>query len=155
MPAGLHLLQNIYLQLGLVVALVVVMVAAVVMLLGKRESPEERERLRRQLVYREGRVLEGLVTEVDEQLIHFNYNLSGVVYEASQDISALRHMLPSASHLVIGPTTLRYLVNNPANSIVLCEGWTGLRQRSPLGGDCDSGAESQLPHPGSPKPSRI
>jgi hypothetical protein len=155
MPAGPQLLQNIYLQIGFAIAIAAVIVAAVVMLLRKRESVEEREWLRRQLVYREGRVLEGFVTEVDEQLIHFNYNVSGVVYEASQDISALRYMLPAASHLVIGPTTLRYLVNNPANSIVVCEEWTGLRQRSPLGSESDWGATSQLRNPGSPKSSHI
>jgi hypothetical protein len=155
MPAGPHLLQNIYLQVGLAIAVAAVVIAAIVMLVRKRESAEERERLRRQLVYREGRVLEGFVTEVDEQLIHFNYNVSGVVYEASQDISALRYMLPAASHLVIGPTTLRYLVNNPANSIVVCEEWTGLRQRNPSGSESDLGAASQSTDPGSPKSSQI
>jgi hypothetical protein len=155
MPAGPNLLQNIYLQVGLAIAVAAMVVAAIVMLLRKRESAEERERLRRQLVYREGRVLEGFVTEVDDQLIHFNYNVSGVVYEASQDISALRHMLPAASHLVIGPTTLRYLVNNPANSIVVCEEWTGLRQRNPAGSESDLGATSPLRNPDSPKSSHI
>jgi hypothetical protein len=155
MPAGPHLLQNIYLQVGLAIAVAAVVIAAIVMLLRKRESAEERERLRRQLVYREGRVLEGFVTEVDDQLIHFNYNVSGVVYEASQDISALRYMLPAASHLVIGPTTLKYLVNNPANSIVVCEEWTGLRQRNPSASESDLGATSQLRNPDSPKSSHI
>lgn len=130
MPAGLTFLNNHYLQLSLGVAVAAIGVNAI-LLFRKRETAEERERLRRLLVYREGRVLEGLVTEVDEQLVHFTYNVSGVVYQASQDISGLRQMLPEASHLVIGPTTLRYLVNNPANSIVVCEEWSGLRQRNP------------------------
>jgi hypothetical protein len=129
MPAGLDLLRNHYFQLGLAIAIAAA-IAGAVLLLRKRESPEERERVRRMMVYREGRVLEGLVTEVDEQFVHFTYNVSGVTYQATQGIGALRHMLPSASHLVIGPTTLRYLVNNPANSIVMCEEWTGLRQRT-------------------------
>ena len=129
MPAGLDLLRNHYFQFGLAIAVAAV-VAVTILLLRKKESPEERERLRRLTVYKEGRVFEGLVTDVDEQLIHFSYNVSGVEYQATQDISALRYMLPSAVHLVIGPTSLKYLVNNPANSIVLCEEWTGLRQRS-------------------------
>ena len=37
-------------------------------------------------------------------------------------------MIPADSHRLIGrPASLKYSVQNPANSILLCEEWSGLR----------------------------
>jgi len=54
--------------------------------------------------------------------------VAGLTYTASQDISQLREMIPADSHRLIGrPASLKYSSQNPANSILLCEAWSGLR----------------------------
>lgn len=92
----------------------------------RRISPEERERRRRHAVSRQRRSVEGLLTEASEEIIHYQYGLRGVAYFASQDVSALRSRLPAEPSRLIGPVTVRYEPKNPANSIVVCEEWSGL-----------------------------
>jgi hypothetical protein len=53
-----------------------------------------------------------------------------VAYSTGQDISELRELLPADPERLIGPVTLKYSPKNPANSIVLCERWSGLRVRT-------------------------
>jgi hypothetical protein len=53
-----------------------------------------------------------------------------VEYTASQDISKLRDRLPEDPQTWIGPVTIKYLPRNPANSIVVCEDWSGFRQNN-------------------------
>jgi hypothetical protein len=92
----------------------------------RRISPEERERRRRHAVSGRRRSVEGLLTEASEKIIHYQYGLRGVSYFASQDVSALRSRLPAEPSRLIGPVTVRYEPKNPANSIVVCEEWSGL-----------------------------
>lgn len=92
----------------------------------RRISPEERERRRRHAVSRQRRSVEGLLTEASEEIIHYQYGLRGVSYFTSQDVSALRNRLPAEPSRLIGPVTVRYEPKNPANSIVVCEEWSGL-----------------------------
>ncbi len=92
----------------------------------RRISPEERERRRREAVSRNRRSIEGLLTEASDQIIHYQYDLRGVSYFTSQDVSALRDRLPADPSRLIGPVSVRYEPNNPANSIVLSEEWSGL-----------------------------
>lgn len=92
----------------------------------RRISPEERERRRRHAVSAHRRSVEGLLTEANEEIIHYQYDLRGVSYFASQDVSALRACLPAEPSRLIGPVTVRYEPRNPANSIVVCEEWSGL-----------------------------
>jgi hypothetical protein len=51
----------------------------------------------------------------------------GVQYTASQDVESLRERLPSDPERLIGVANLKYASNNPANSILICEEWSGLR----------------------------
>jgi hypothetical protein len=102
-------------------------VAAVRVLLQRRISPERRERLRRQLINERGRLADGMVTDVAPGEIHYSYSVAGVEYRTAQDVSRLSELLPAETGRLIGPVTLKYLPRNPANSIVLCEGWSGLR----------------------------
>jgi len=96
---------------------------------SRRIPPEEKERRRRLRVNRNPRTCEGLVTEAVESLLHYAYELRGVQYFASQDISALRAYLPADPNKWIGPANIKYEPKNPANSIVLCEEWSGLNRR--------------------------
>jgi hypothetical protein len=56
--------------------------------------------------------------------------VAGVVYTASQDLAALQSLLPRDPMTMVGPVSVKFDPRNPANSIVLCEDWTGLRSRA-------------------------
>lgn len=99
---------------------------AVVILYKRRLTPAEKERRRRLHLNRERRTVEGLITEAGADLIHYQYELRGVTYFASQDVSALRALLPGEPARLIGAVGIKYDPRNPANSIVLCEEWSGL-----------------------------
>jgi hypothetical protein len=123
---ALQFLRNANVQIGAaVVALTVIL-----LLLTRRKRPtaEELEQRRRLTVYRQGRLIDGIVTDIDGDTIHFAYSVNGAEYHATQDVNALRDKLPHEPHRAIGPATLRYIVRNPANSIVICEEWSGLRE---------------------------
>ena len=96
-----------------------------------RRSPAERERRRRAMVYARGRMGDATVTDVRENLLIYTYSIGGVNYDASQDISSLKNHLPEDTSRLIGHANLRYHPQNPANSIVVCEAWTGLRAPRP------------------------
>jgi len=93
-----------------------------------RATPEKRERLRRLSIHTTGRLGDAFLTAVDENLLHYTYKVRGVQYEASQDVSALRDQLPADPDRMIGMVGMKYLSKNPANSILLCEEWSGLRE---------------------------
>lgn len=100
--------------------------AGVVSLARYRRNPDRRERERRLAVHRLGRLADGMVTDASEEALYYTYTVSGVTYTASQDIRNLRERLPADFARSIGPVTLKYALNNPANSIVICEEWSGL-----------------------------
>lgn len=105
----------------------VALVASVALIIRlRRITPEERERRRRLAVNRHRRSVEGLLSEASPEIIHYQYELRGVSYFASQDVSALRERLPAEPSRLIGPVSVRYEPKNPANSIVVCEEWSGL-----------------------------
>lgn len=101
-------------------------VTAVVIVFKRRLTPAERERRRRAALNKERRTVEGFITEAGAELIHYQYELRGVTYFASQDVTALGDHLPGDPTRVIGAAGVKYDPKNPANSIVLCEGWSGL-----------------------------
>jgi len=59
-------------------------------------TPEKRERKRRLAVNAQGRLGDALITEAADGALYYSYDIRGVHYTASQDISALRHLLPAA-----------------------------------------------------------
>jgi hypothetical protein len=91
-----------------------------------RVTPEERERRRRALLVKRGKMGDAELVEVRDDLLFFTYDVRGVEYTASQDISALKAMVPQDLSS-LDAVAVRYLPENPANSIVLAEEWTGLR----------------------------
>lgn len=105
---------------------VLLMAALVWILYQRRLTPAEKERRRRLALNRWQRTTEGMVTDAGPDLIHYEYELRGVAYSASQDVTALRHLLPPDPGRLIGPVHVKYDPKNPANSIILCEEWSGL-----------------------------
>ncbi len=113
--------------------------AGVLLLLGvllwmrkEKPTPAELERRRRQHVNRVGRITKGSILEIHDQngpgehLLLYNYNVRGVEYQAAQDISFFRHRL-DFSRLAAGQAaSVKYDPQNPTNSIVLCEEWSGI-----------------------------
>ena len=97
-----------------------------------RLTPQQRqlrrEFRRRQTISREGRIIEATVTDIQDDSIYYSYELQGVAYNTSQDVSVLSDMLPVAREKLVGPAACKYIVNNPANSIVVCEEWSGLKK---------------------------
>lgn len=101
------------------------------LILRMRISPRERERRRRVAVNAHGRMTDGSVTEATAGNLFYTYSVAGVEYTTSQDVSDLTDMLPLGPEHYIGCTvTVKYSTKNPANSIVVCEEWTGLRTHS-------------------------
>jgi hypothetical protein len=102
-----------------------------------RVSPEERERQRRLRLSISGRICDGTVLDVQEvsangsgpmQFIIYHYDVGGVSYEASQDITRLRQFIDVHSCKLGLPTSIRYDPQNPGDSIVISEDWMGLRR---------------------------
>ncbi|HEV8524780.1 MAG TPA: LPXTG cell wall anchor domain-containing protein [Terriglobales bacterium] len=102
----------------------------------RRKTPEERERQRRQYINTYGRITIGTVVDVRDigeapqgstQLLIYRYDVSGVSYEAAQDVTYLRHQVDLHSCRLGLPASIKYDPQNPGNSIVVAEGWTGLR----------------------------
>jgi hypothetical protein len=95
--------------------------------LRRRGTPEKRERQRRLAVHHQGRIGDAMINEVTGDALYYSYSVGGVQYEASQDITALRDLLPAQPERLIGWSGMKYSSNNPANSILICEEWSGLR----------------------------
>jgi len=101
-----------------------------------RKSPEQRELERRSRINAIGRITDGTVIDVSEmptdeagemQLLIYQYDVAGVSYEASQDVTSLRHRVDLHSCRTGLMTSIKYDPSNPGNSIVIAENWTGLR----------------------------
>jgi hypothetical protein len=120
------------LELGLLGLLAVALIAgAIWIVLRQRNHPDRRERQRRLTLQRTGRLGDAVIHEVTEEAIFYSYSIRGVQYQASQDIRPLREFLPEDLDRVIGVAHLKYSSNNPANSIVVCEEWSGLPNPRP------------------------
>lgn len=105
------------------------LIAAVAVILriraNKGPTAEEIERRRRDRINRIGKIIDGAITEMVGDSVIFTYEVRGVVYTASQDISTIDHdgLLP------VGPAGIKYDPRNPADSIVISEKWSGLRKK--------------------------
>jgi hypothetical protein len=107
----------------------VVLVAALILRawLLRRPTPEELERRRRIGLNHVGKMADAMTLDVHETSVEYSYDVRGIEYTALQDISMLQdHLLPDRLTLA-GPASVKYDPRNPANSIVLCEEWSGLR----------------------------
>ncbi len=109
---------------GVSIALIVLAVWIAMRVHG---TPEKRERKRRLSVHRQGRLGDAMISEATESTLYYFYTVRGVQYTASQDVSSLGEYLPADAHRLIGVSGLKYSSKNPANSILVCEEWSGLR----------------------------
>jgi hypothetical protein len=115
------------------------LIAGIVVYILRRPSPAERERRRRFMVHREGRITDGTVFDVaeagqgngaaPENLIYYTYSIGGVDYSACQDVSTLAERVGGDTTSLIGAVYVKYQSKNPHNSIIVCEDWSGLRPR--------------------------
>ena len=111
--------------LGLIAILLIAV--GVWIFLNSRQTAAERERRRRLVVNRKGRMGDAMIVDVREYVLYYTYEVRGVSYTTSQDGAEFRHMLPADTSVLIGPVGMKYSPANPANSIVICEEWSGLR----------------------------
>jgi len=117
-------------------------IAAIVgygLLSRKSKKPaEELELERRTALTRGGRIIDGNVIDVLELeedvtqqqmiLLVYTYDVAGVTYEASQDVTHLRQFIDLYSCRLGLPTSVKYDPHNPGDSIVISETWSGLRK---------------------------
>jgi hypothetical protein len=121
---------------GLIVAGLGAIFAIYLLLRRKPKTAEDLERERRQWLDQVGRITDGTVIDVQEMdsgqkpatLLIYQYDVAGVSYEASQDVTYLRQWINLHSCRLGLPTSVRYDPQNPGNSIVVSEKWMGLRQ---------------------------
>jgi hypothetical protein len=116
---------------------IVIAVASTLVWLGRRKkTPEQREALRRQRISAHGRITDGTVLDVQEfdsdtghsvQMVIYTYDVAGVQYECSQDLTHLRQILDLHSCRIGVATSVKYDPYHPGNSIVMAETWCGLR----------------------------
>jgi len=103
----------------------------------KPKTSDEVELKRRSWLNQIGRITDGTVIDVQEitpnghrpaTMLIYQYDVAGVSYEASQDVTYLRQWLNLHSCRLGLPTSVKYDPHNPGNSMVIAEGWMGLRQ---------------------------
>ncbi len=113
--------------------------AVAIALSRKEESLDELERERRAALVKGGRIIDATVIDISDlspeesgrpmglQLILYKYEISGVIYEASQDVTLLKHIVNIYDCRLGFPASVRYDPHNPTNSLIIAEGWSGLR----------------------------
>ena len=107
-----------------VAGLVLVLVAILVWRLRHRTLPEDEERARRKWIHSVGRITDGTVLDAHEvnekgfatQLVVFRYDVSGVSYESSQDVTRLRHRVDLHSCRTGLPAAVKYDPQNPGKA---------------------------------------
>ncbi|MBI1789336.1 MAG: hypothetical protein HYR60_17515 [Acidobacteria bacterium] len=114
----------------LCVAAAVLLGAASWLLLRGLRDPRDRERRRRIQVNRKGRMGDALITDFRDPIVFYSYEVRGVAYTASQDLTGLMDRVRAGGVRLIGHAGLKYHPRNPANSILICEEWSGLRGHS-------------------------
>ncbi len=102
-----------------------------------RKTAEQREMERRLRISAGGRITDGTVLDVQEytdegaqapvQLLIYTYDVAGVTYECSQDVTYLRQFVDLHTCKIGVPASIKYDPQNPGNSIVVAEHWSGLR----------------------------
>lgn len=123
---------------GLIAGGSVTLLGAYALLRRKPKTPDEIERDRRAWLETTGRITDGTVIDVQELapanghhpavMLIYKYDVAGVSYECSQDVTYLRHWINLHSCRLGLQTSVKYDPQNPGNSLVVSENWMGLRQ---------------------------
>ena len=120
------------LELSILIALALLLIAAGIWLfLNSRQTTAERERKRRITINQIGRMGDATIIDVRDCILFYSYEVRGVEYTTSQDASEFKNLLPSETANLIGWSAMKYSSKNPANSILICEEWSGLRPANP------------------------
>jgi hypothetical protein len=137
-PTSTHLRMDSLRLYGLVAAGSVALVGVYALLRRKPKTPDEIERERRKWLEGTGRITDGTVIDVQELpaatnyhaaiMLIYKYDVAGVSYECSQDVTYLRHWINLHSCRLGLHTSVKYDPQNPGNSLVVSENWMGLRQ---------------------------
>jgi hypothetical protein len=93
---------------------------------ASRVTAEERERRRRTALSVSGKMGDAMLVEFRDNNLFYSYLVRGVEYTACQDVSLLLDRLPDDLSSV-GAVSVKYDPRNPANSVVVAEQWSGLR----------------------------
>ncbi len=94
---------------------------------ASRITPAELERRRRIHLAAHGKMGDATLLEVRDNLVFYSYDVRGIEYIASQDVSGLEPALPPDPDAT-GPLLVKYDARNPANSIIIAEEWSGIRK---------------------------
>jgi hypothetical protein len=94
-----------------------------------RRPKTDRERLRRLGLHARGRMTDATVLEITPEAVLYSYEVSGVGYTTSQELRGLQDFLPGDLSIAVGQAWVKYLPENPASSIILCERWSGIPAR--------------------------
>ncbi|HEV2306315.1 MAG TPA: DUF3592 domain-containing protein [Candidatus Acidoferrales bacterium] len=128
---------------------------AFVRLFGRAKNSLETERERRAYLHRVGRIVDGQVLEIVERpvgeapsgqtglfgkrgradltklpnhkMLLYTYSISGVTYEAAQDITGFEEQACLERVVAGQPVGVRYDPANPSNSILIADDWSALR----------------------------
>jgi len=110
------------------------------LVLRRRPTPDELEKARRVFLVESGRIVDGMLLDTYQvaaddgrtlTMLLFNYRIGGVDYECSQDVTLLGGEVNVEQVRAGFPCSVRYQPGNPQNSIVVAEGWSGLREGLP------------------------
>ena len=131
---------------GLAIGLLAAATAATLALRRSRPTPEAIEQARRARLAQTGRITDGSLVDTTTldgsflegaarfqnhptgpEMLLFHYRIAGVAYEAVQDVSTLTDRVRGLR--IDLPIQVRYDHNNPADSIVVAEDWSGLQLR--------------------------
>lgn len=104
----------------------------------RQNDPDDRERDRRLHVNQFGRITSGEVVDiVDKELapngvvrryVHYRYSVGTVDFAASQDVTMITDLVGDDPRGVVGPVSVKHHQQNPYNSIIICEDWSGLER---------------------------
>jgi hypothetical protein len=109
-------------------------------LLSRKPKPasDTFEKERRNALTLGGRIIDGRVIDVQEIeetstsrqmiLLIYTYDVAGVSYEASQDVTRLRQFIDLYSCRLGLQASVKYDPHNPGDSIVISDTWSGLRE---------------------------
>jgi hypothetical protein len=113
--------------IAIAAAALAVLAAGIYILVRLRRKPKDKEKRRRLEINLHGRLGDATITELENDTVFYSYSVRGVTYTASQDLTKLREYLPANLDRLIGhAASLKYSPQNPANSILVCEEWSGL-----------------------------
>ena len=116
-------------------AVLAVLLLAITRRMFSRRKKTDPERIRRDYIHAVGRITDGTVLDAhneehdgrEAQLVVYRYDVGGVSYESSQDVTCLRHRVDLHTCRIGLPASVKYDPQNPGNSVVITEQWSGLR----------------------------